>query len=223
MTPDPKRALAWHEAGHFVSLVLLTGETPALLSIRKAPGYAGVCIGFGGQLDFTGHHRDRPLGSADPQLRADCERAIIGLLAGHVAERLVSRISGYIDETPTPDEREAEALAASIGRLSPRDLELLAEAEGMPPPDDSQPFQSDDLEAQEIAFRLAGMTAGLYVNWLRAVAGELVQRHVAAVAAVAAALLANTILTGAEAAEIMERSATTPTPVTSSTVDSTTL
>lgn len=189
---------AVHEAGHFLASYFLLGQAPEVVSVRPAEAHSGVNI-RSAQIDFTGHPAELPLPLADPRLRSLTERHLLVFLAGQAAERLVPRLGFVPDPEPAA---AAERLAESLARLSPRHVELLADAESRPAPE--SPFESDDEEALRLALRLAGQEARLHVAWLSAVADRFVERFAPLVAALARELMARTVMSGDEAVNLIE-------------------
>ena len=202
MADDDLRVIACHESGHFVADYLLRNHVAAILSIRRVAAHHGVNVGAGRRIDFGGHDRDAPLFAQDPGFRAVVEAAIVAALAGRVAEALAGRLAAY--EEPD-DDRAAERVAASLAEQSPRDLELLAAAEARPAPGPTDWQESDDAEAAELGFRMVGLEASAYVAWLAAVARRFVHRNADLIVPVAAELLRVTVMSGANAAAIVNQ------------------
>jgi len=201
VTPWP---VALHEAGHAVADWLLLGRVPALVTVAAAGAHAGVAV-FDPPLvvDLAGHDPDTPAFLADPRLRADAERAIVALLAGRAAESLAPpEADGYADDSPPPG---AADLAGRLARLSPRDRELLADAEGMPGPTADAPLSTDRAVALGLSGRLVGAEeARLHLAWLGAVAHTFVERHRAPIVALARELMARHVMTATEISEILD-------------------
>lgn len=132
------------------------------------------------------------MGRSRPQaeLRADLERRVIAILAGSLAERWLGdrhQTNGFRETDPAEDIAR-EALAT----LGPRLLELVVAREESP-----EERVGDEANARDFAGAFAGAAAApMYLDWLRAIAQELVERFAPALIRVADALERRAVLSG---------------------------
>lgn len=195
MTP-----VALHESGHVCADWYLLGRVPDIVTIVATEAHLGAVIDRSPfRVDLDGWDATRPAFLGDPEVRRIAEARIVTLLAGRAAERLLAPTTGYVDDSPP---RAAVDLSRSLARLSPRDLELLADAQARPPLTLADP--DDDAErAVALSARLVGEEARLHVAWLTLVAHRFVERHREPITLLARELMARGVMTGAEALAVI--------------------
>jgi hypothetical protein len=195
-----RRRTAIHEAAHAVAAIAL-GHGVSLVSIRAGAGYRGITmLQFGPTFVSTSSvDLDLPVVRQPPNVRGSLEADIVVSLAGPMAALYADLKSGYL--APDPCDKAVEQAATDLSHLSPRHRELIVTAEGLP---DHQ-YPGDETSASTLAWALAGeMTeAAAHVNWLRAVARNLVFAHWFQIVALADALLERTVLDGDTAKSIV--------------------
>jgi hypothetical protein len=195
MTDPDRMRISLHEAAHAWAGWRF-GRPPAVVSIRPGAAHLGVAI-FDRSADhglsrLIGPH---PLDGLDPEARRFADRRLVVTLIGEEAADLL----GPLQTGRLPDRVPlAGAVASNPLELSPERAQRLAEAEA-----DDDPWY-DDEAAFEMAFRLVGELANVYLVWCRAEARRLARDHARAIHALAAALRASEVLDGADAVAILE-------------------
>jgi hypothetical protein len=164
---DPRRYLAYHEAGHHVARFLL-GCPLGPVSIRPGEHYAGISLGNEAAIpDRYLAKIGWPVVRLPAELRRYVERAVMVALVGRMAEALVRPPeTGYV--ALPRDELQAERLAR-LATLGVREAKRLAEADHELAPDEQR--------ARELVWALAGDVdeGAAYLNWLRAATVSLVR------------------------------------------------
>jgi hypothetical protein len=181
--PARRRETAWHESGHALAAVLL-GLPVEHVSIVRTSETLGHARFVHASPDDHGRSGICTLDQPST-LRDWAERAIIYSLAGPIA----GLFSGPMEPGRSDDFDEREALA--IARRSDRIRELTAALE-------ADPGQSDDENAPNLSGFLTGSAAMQHVAWLTAETRALLERHAAALVALAGALYEAVEMTGPE-------------------------
>jgi hypothetical protein len=196
---ERRMRLSIHEAAHAWAGWRF-GRPPAVVSIRLGAAHMGITISD----RAADHHLStlidgrHPLDGLDPNARLFADRQMVYVLIGdQAADLLGPPRSGRL-----PDPLEARPAwrwnEAGTERLSPERRERLAVAEARPD------GMIDDEIAFEMAFRLVGELANVYLIWPRAEARRLARDHARPIHALAAALRASEVLDGADAIAIFE-------------------
>jgi hypothetical protein len=208
---NPNLRIAYHEAGHAVASILY-GQPLIAVSIRPGVGYSGITMTAPtAQFTFTSEIDPGLSVLFQPtRLRDSLEAEIVMALAGPIAgrygemiamaqEATASPIVGYVPTSPC--EQAASGAAGKLAHLSPRDRELVTDAEAR----DDGAFTDDETAASTLSWALVGEPdeAAAHLAWLRVVARNLVTRRWYQVEALAGALLTHTVLDGASAAGIV--------------------
>jgi hypothetical protein len=174
----------------------------ALLSIRPGEGFRGVTLYGLRDLPWPDLTPNAAAPSQPPASREAIEKDIIASLAGPASNR-IAPVSGRFPRDH--DEEAIDEALVTLRRLDPALARRLEEAEAEP----LGPDASDEALAQRAAWHLNGFDrtlADAQLNYLRAVAYELVRRHQHAINAVAVDLLAKEVLTGAAVAQLVSGS-----------------
>jgi hypothetical protein len=204
---DELMRTAVHEAAHAWA-GWTWGRMPAVLSIRPGAAHSGVTLSDRSADQhlsklIDGHH---PLDGLDPAARRFADQRLVAVLIGEeAAELFMPRMGrqadppGYIGDVRATLEAQSPP-GGPVVPLSPERRERLAATEA-----DADPWHDEEI-AFEMAFRLVGMTANVYLVWVRAEARRLASDHAQAIYALAAALRAspNQVLDGSDAIAILE-------------------
>jgi len=197
MTDDRPR-MAWHEVGHGLASLLMTGRPPDLVSIRPGQAFRAITFGTGGDR-WEGQFDPDQLSLLQPtELRRAIEHRIVISLSGDAATDLaVPAESGY--QSITRDRQYAEAAGRALNRLTPRHRELLAVAETR-----STPLESDEEAAAGFSFALTGGVdeSLVHVLWLRQVTRRLLLDHLDSMSRLVSRLLKDEVLDGETFAQI---------------------
>lgn len=194
MTPEQRRHVALHEAGHAVASIVL-GVPLEYASIRPGRTFAGVNVHAPGVPVDTSTLTQYPSLLQPLALRDHVERSIVVSLVGELAAMY------FADESSrsafTSDEAENMAREALVA-LGPRLAELVVEHE-----ERQEPTDGDEANAWHLAQALVGDGVAYYVELLRIEARTLVVRYRDAILRVAAELERRAVLQGAQVAAIV--------------------
>ena len=186
--PARRRETAYHEAGHILagSLLNLPAEHASIVRTDDTLG----CVWHAREPipDDLGRAGVSAL-EQPPALRDWAEREIVGYLAGPLAG-LYAPSMGPV-RSDDYDERAAEAIARRSDRIAELTAALAAD-----------PGLSDDEEAQ-ILSRFLTDSPGLHLAWLHAETRDMLERHAAALEALADALYAAVEMNAAEIAAVI--------------------
>ena len=194
MTPERRRHVALHEAGHAVASDLF-GMPLEYVSIRPGETFDGITSGDPHPIP-PGFDASRPVAAQPHEVRAAVERRILGDLAGDVAARYLAAEPATVRCDPL---EAAEIDRQALTAVGPRTAELVVREE-----ERTEPHESDEAKAWELADAFAGPETGWrYLEWLRSEARDLAIRYHPAILRVADALERSGILTGEQVAALV--------------------
>jgi hypothetical protein len=188
---DARLKTSLHEAGHAWAAWHF-GRPLAVVSIRPGAAHLGVTISDRAPDHYLSRLIDgrHPLDGLDPAARRFADQGMVAALIGEQAADLLG---------PRHTGRLPDPWQGPPGAVLPSErAERLAEAEA-----DEDPLTDDEI-AFEMAFRLVGELANVYLEWPRAEARRLARDHARPIYALAAALCVSEVLDGGDAIAILE-------------------
>jgi hypothetical protein len=189
---------AWHESAHAVVAYVLRRPI-RLVSIRRGEHYSGIMInGKSAPLDTSGFRAELPAIVQPARVRRFLEAEILISLAGDCGTELVWPAPDGYGFVVTEDGQEATKVSLQSSGLSRSDAEYLATVES-----DQSPLTSDDKNAGETTWALAGSEALQYLGYMRAVTRRMVWAFRDDIAAVADELLERDAISGQRVRELL--------------------